>query len=416
MERNRHFMMNCVIWQLFLNIDKMGILNTSLMVWFLLFAHSVYGQRTLPLSKGPEHSNFYEEIPYDFVKNKIIISAIIDGIERKFILDTGAPVVLSKELAKDIQPDTIRQLMVSDADGKENPLYLGKVRSLLLGNVPFREVSALLADTSNFIFDCFGVDGFIGTNIFNNCILHFDSKRKVIVLTDDVNRLQLSKANRSKIKLKGSQHTPVVVVKPAGKVKHEVIFDSGDGNLYDISTQDFEKISIMEKTVFSVHEKGFGNSSLSLYGEGESIFRYRYKIPFLEMNGVKLKEVVGSTHGGSDSRLGAALLKYGNVTIDFRKKHFYFTPHENTPEEVLEEENWYVFTPVVSGGKLRVGTIWNNWDVPYSIGDEIVFIDGHMISDKDPCALLLMGTGTTVKNGSHVIIRKPSGQEVAITM
>ena len=70
-------------------------------------------ERKIPYTS---EQNFADTIPFEFSQNRILISASVNGTERKFLFDTGASsLLLNKELLSG--EDTYRGDSARDANG-----------------------------------------------------------------------------------------------------------------------------------------------------------------------------------------------------------------------------------------------------------------------------------------------------------
>jgi len=84
-----------------------------------LISSHIYSQN-IDLNIGKVNSKeYYEEVGFEFIKDKIIVPVSIEGKEYKFILDTGAPNIISNEINNLISPKLIKTIPVSDANGKK---------------------------------------------------------------------------------------------------------------------------------------------------------------------------------------------------------------------------------------------------------------------------------------------------------
>ena len=114
---------------------------------------SFYSQN-IDLNIGEVKSkDYYEEVGFEFIKDKIIVPVSIEGKEYRFILDTGAPNIISNEINNLISPKLIKTIPVSDASGKKENLKVVSVKNLILGNIEFINTATLVYDlNSNPIF------------------------------------------------------------------------------------------------------------------------------------------------------------------------------------------------------------------------------------------------------------------------
>lgn len=94
-------------------------------------------ERKIPYTS---EQNFADTIPFEFSQNRILISASVNGTERKFLFDTGASsLLLNKELLSG--EDTYRGDSARDANGVRIAVNMADVRELRLGKLHFQSLS-----------------------------------------------------------------------------------------------------------------------------------------------------------------------------------------------------------------------------------------------------------------------------------
>lgn len=340
----------------------------------ILLSSYVYSQN-IDLNIGKVKSKgYYEEIGFEFIKDKIIVPVSIEGKEYRFILDTGAPNIISNEINNLISPSVIKTIPVSDASGKKENLKVVSVKNLILGNIQFNNTGTLVYDlNSNPIFKCFGIDGFIGSNMLRKSIIQIDSKKKILTITDSQKKLSLNKKESIKIKLKGNQSSPYIWINLKGldNGKENVLIDTGMDGFYDISKRNYQIFK--EKEIFNVTGKSKGASSLSLFGDVPMDEHYELLLPSLKLINTEFENVVTHTTNDNNSRIGAELLKYGVMTIDFKHKRFYF--EANSRKRNLNDLG-FGFTRTLKDEKLIIGFVWDEeLKNKLSYGDEILEIN-----------------------------------------
>jgi hypothetical protein len=344
-----------------------------------LISSHIYSQN-IDLNIGKVKSKeYYEEVGFEFIKNKIIIPVTIEGKEYKFILDTGAPNIISNEINNLISPELIKTIPVSDANGKKENLNVVSVKSLILGNVEFINTATLVYDlNANPIFKCFGIDGFIGSNMLRKSIIQIDSKKKIVTITDSQKKLSLNKKESTKIKFIGNQSSPYIWINLKGldNGKEHVLIDTGMDGLYDVSKRNYQIFK--EKEIFNVTGKSKGASSLSLFGDASMDEHYELLLPSLKLIDTEFENVVTHTTNDNNSRIGAELLEYGIMTIDFKNKRFYFKP--NSRKRNLNNFD-FGFSRTLKDEKLIVGFVWDEeLKNKLSYGDEILEINGKSVN------------------------------------
>ena len=342
------------------------------------------------LNHGKVKADYYAEIPFKWIKGKIIIPVEINNKTYSFLLDTGAPNIISKKIAKSIQAKHLKSIVVKDATGKKDSMNIVEIPLLKLGEISFENTASLQQDsTNNLIFDCLEIDGLIGSNMLRNSIIQFDLKRKLIILTDSKKKVNLSKKNASKLQLIGNQKLPIfwMKFKQDRKVKLALEFDSGSSNFIDICNRNYHELKKQHVFKNTNVKTANGSNTISLFGLGDKKELFQFTIPKGKINNFTFKNALVSSNGGSLSKIGTKLLQYGVVTIDFIHKKFYFNPSK---KEVDLHEKTFGFNFTVKDNQLIIGTVWNaNLKPKIAYGNKVLSINGIDYTNKDICELML---------------------------
>ncbi|WP_299274791.1 retropepsin-like aspartic protease [uncultured Psychroserpens sp.] len=357
--------------------------------------------------------NYYEEIPFEFDKNKIIIPVEIEGKTYRFLLDTGAPNIISAEVLQAVKPKIIATIPTNDANRKKQNLDVVSLKSLKLGAVEFENATALVYDLNRSdIFKCFGIDGFIGSNLLRQSILQIDAKNRVLKLTDRPRRLQLDKKLSEKIKLVGNQSSPYVWIKLKGKEsgKELVLIDTGMGSLYDVSRENFDIFK--SKTIFNAIGQSDGASSISLFGEVPVNNQIRVHLPTLVINDFEIKNYITHTTKDDNSKIGAELLNYGVMTIDFKNKRFYFNPYSETLDV---SKPMLGFTRTFKNSKIVIGYVWDeDLKTKLKYGDEVLAINDEVLTESKICEYVTKSSTSESLNQIKLKIKNKEGNIVDV--
>ncbi|MDG5491940.1 retropepsin-like aspartic protease [Psychroserpens sp. SPM9] len=386
---------------------KIATLNTFkiLIITFSLFACS----QNTSLKKGKVVSkNYYEEIAFEFEKNKIIIPVEIDGTTYRFLLDTGAPNIVSLEVLNAINPNVISNMPTNDANGKKQNLKVVELKSVKIGAVEFQGYSALVYDLNGSdIFKCFGIDGFIGSNMLKNSIIQIDAEQRLLKLTDKLKHLNVNKKQSDKIKLVGNQSSPYVWINVSGKDngRERVLIDTGMGGLYDLSRAHYE--AFKTKTIFNVIGQSDGASSVSLFGEVPVNNQIRVHLPKLVVNNLVLENCITHTTKDDNSKIGAELLNHGVMTIDYKHKRFYFEPKT---ANIDLDKPVLGFTSTLKDNRIVIGYVWDKkLQQQLSYGDAILAINGEPLKEKSLCDFIVKASVFEPLNSIVLNIKKANG-------
>ncbi|SDG20567.1 retropepsin-like aspartic protease [Epilithonimonas hungarica] len=358
--------------------------------FFLLSNTLLYAQNTVNANQGyVEQKQYLTTIPYKQVKGKIIIEVVINKKSRKFILDTGASTIITENLYSEINPKLLGAVEVIDQSGLKDSLKVVSLSETKLNELVFKDIPALVSKDSRMLFECFDVEGIIGSNLLRNSVIQFNSKEKTITLSDNPKSLNLKKKNSNDMELRSHQSNPFVQIKlKKGKfvANEKILFDTGDDGLYLLSIDAYKHI-ISELDIIRTLAENNGSFSAGLHGTAEKMTNYAVNIPILEVNGLKLNNITTKTTY-TTSRFGSEILNYGKVTLDYKNKKFYIEPYENISEINLERGVWAV-DPIIENERAVVGIIWDTTlENKVNVGDEILKFDTIDYQNMDFCEIV----------------------------
>ncbi len=384
----------------------MKFLLTLVLILAYTFAFAQRGS----LSKGNAvDKNYYSKISYKFVNGKIIIPVSIEGNAYRFLFDTGAPNVISSELLQRLQTKTLDSIFVTDANSKRKKMAVVTIPNLKIGDVNFENVSSLVFQyEENILFDCFEIDGIIGTNMFRESIVQILPNEKVLQITDHKKRLLFQPRNSAKLALIGDQRSPYVWIKLHGEKsgKEQVLIDTGMNGFYDLALKHHRIFK--SKNVYDLISTGIGSKSIGLFGNADQNEQFRILIPTLEINNTSFENILVETTSDNNSRIGSDIFKYGNVTIDFKHKRFYFDSFKNKndlSEKIAE------FSPTLVGNKLVVGIIWDvDLNKNLVLGDEIISINNMDISETNICDLVVEESIFKKSDSLNIVFKDSIGE------
>ena len=395
------------IWQISKHEHSMKTTRIILLILFVCLINTTYCQEGFTLNKGHiAQKNFYTIIPYVEINGKIIIEVSINKKKRKFILDTGAPLSITENLYREINPESTQKIPVTDQSGIEDSLNLVSVPIIEIGGIDFIDIPSLVINEGNLIAECYGVDGLIGSNLLRNLIIQFNSREKTIVLTDKSKLLNLKRKNSSNLYLTPHQSSPYIKIKLQKNdttINEDVLFDTGADGFYDLSMGTYNFLS--EKyVIFDRIAEGEGSYTFGLHGAAEKQQHYMLSFPALKINNFTFKNVLTNTTHDQSSRIGLDILKYGKVTLNYKDKQFYIEPFDSQKETILTDSTWSVgFT--INDNKLNVGIIWDkSLEGKINIGDEVIQFDDYNYQNMDICQLLMLNE--RINKSSAILILK----------
>lgn len=389
--------------------------RTFCVVAFLILIQPVYAQKTKFKTGSATPKNYYTEIEYEDVNGKIIIPVSINNSTYQFLFDTGAPNVISSEIYDTLMIEKSKDISVTDANNNKQNMRQVLIPALKMGGVSFRNTTALVFESNNnLVFDCFEIDGIIGTNLLRKSIVQIKSKEQVIVITNQNKKIDLNSENAVDMQLRGGQSSPYISIDLIGTNKgtERLLIDTGASGFYDLCKKNYTILK--EKNVLIELANASGASSLGMFGADEASMQYRVQVPQMKIANTSLTNIVTTTGNDDNSRLGSDILKYGNITLDFRKKLFYYDSFE--AENDLDEK-LFGFTPTVSDNKVVVGLVWDD-DLKESMkfGDEILKVNDTDLENLKLCDVLTMSSPFKNTDTLNLVLKNEANEIIELEL
>ena len=382
---------------------KYKLVLLLLLINSLIFGQINFNQGSINLIE------YYEVIPYQTEIGKIILPVTIKDKTYRFLLDTGAPNLFSPELLKELNVAEGDSINVNDANNQDQKMKFVVVPQLKIGNLIFKNQAGLIYNFEEHnLLSCYKIDGFIGSNLLRNSIIKINSANKTIIITNKIKSLNIDK-KPIKMKLVGNQKSPYVELKFVGKNKEKasdmVLVDTGMDGLYDMSKRAY---SIFEKSkIFEALYSATGIGDSGLFGAGNSNEQKLLEIENANLNQQIINNIMVTTTTDDNSRIGLDFLKYGDITLDFLNKKFYF---ESTKTIDLKEKA-PKFNASIQNNKVVVGLVWDERlkTLMYT-GDEFISVDQIDITNISLCDFLKLKKEWKNKDKYILKIKNQEGQ------
>lgn len=270
------------------------------------------------------------DINFEFIKEKIIVPVKIAGKNYRFLLDTGGILEVSQELQDYFSFVETESTTIVGINRQELEIKSVIVPEVPIGRWSFTNRKAIVSDiTEKYPYSCFEVDGMIGRDFFEKVVLHFDLKSSTFRLTENPDVIELDKAHRTRMRL-SKRGLPSVKLKINGK-REWIEFDSGSGDFYSPKTSDTEKK--LEKNPNADILTFEGTYSFGITMDKIQITnRYKEKIKSFKIGNRAFNNFYSQFSKVSAPRIGAAILKYGTITLDYKRGWFYYQPYHDAKE------------------------------------------------------------------------------------
>lgn len=334
--------------------------------------------KTIRLIKSGEveQKEFKVEIPFELRYGLIILKVKIDGTEHDFILDTGAPNVLSKELTSQLNLNTVFSKNVTDSHGEKSELDFLYIDTIDIGGIKFLNMGAAVADlTVSPEIACLGIDGFIGSNLMKKAIWDIDFENQIITITNSLSSLDIPANSEKTAFIETVTGTPVISITLSGQTEKNVSVDLGSNGGFRLSGKTYDKL-VKNKSITS-YTFSYGAAGSGLYGAGEPDTTKYAIVPEISIADITLKNQVVSFTKKRPKLLGTKFFKNYRLILNWFDKELIMIKKQEYNNTKLVK---YGFSKVLRKNKMYVGILYNNscaTDNGLMLDDQIIEINGQ---------------------------------------
>jgi len=246
------------------------------LIIFILINSCATSKAVKYLNEGKTaEENFKVTLPFEIKNGFIIVEVKIKNKNYNFILDTGAPNVVSKELAESLNLKIIDSVDVSDVFDKSKNTKYTRIETIEIGTINFIGTVALINDFNSIpVWSSLNIDGFIGSNLMQHAIWDFDFDQNQVTITDNELKLSLPEEIIENKLFIGYDRTPAIACKINGKKVWNFTVDFGYNGGIVIPFSEFKKQK--ENGKISDFTKSETHGVIGIYGK-QDITRETYR-------------------------------------------------------------------------------------------------------------------------------------------
>ncbi|TYB76933.1 retropepsin-like aspartic protease [Bizionia myxarmorum] len=264
--------------------------------------------------------NFKVTLPFEIKDGFIIVKVKIENKNYNFLLDTGAPNVVSKELAETLNFKIIDSVQVYDVFNKSQITKYARIDTIEIGSINFMGTTAVINDINSIpVWSSLNIDGFIGSNLMQHAIWDLDFNKNQITITDNESKLSLpEKVIENKLFI-GYAGIPSIACKINGKKVWNFPVDLGYNGGIVIPFSEFEKQK--ENGEISDFTKSETHGVIGIYGKQEETkASYTGIIKDIEFGNAILKNEKVYAEHYLGHRIGLDFFRNYRVILNWKNK------------------------------------------------------------------------------------------------
>ena len=329
--------------------------------------------------------NFADTVAIEVADGRIYLPVIINGQPHRFLLDTGAsmgaiftdsPLLAPPEGYAAAVPQPVGTITSHDATGQARSTEVLRLPDLQIDRLTITGYHANRLHRLSKDSTC---EGIIGFDIFNKGLLaKIDTRNRRLILTD--RRRHFSREPGFEARYRLHRHVPFVALTPFGIYNDEARFDTGDRSLYALSRQSFEAAiaDIPGEIEPQVEARTHGSQRISHFGTETTDEVAALCLRALKWGDFSFRNVRTLTAQGP-SAIGSALLDYGAVIINPRRRRLLFQPYDDGGTQCWVDNRLPdIYYIPDRQGRPTVGLVWEQSE-PYRQG----FRQGDVITAVD---------------------------------
>lgn len=383
----------------------MGKMLVSALAALLLLTSCGATKTSKLMKRGEvEQEVFDVKIPFTYRLGLIILKVNIAGEEYDFLLDTGAPNVISKELAKKLKLNNKTEQFVGDSQGASSKLGFTAIEKLSIGGIHFLNTGAVIADLKlSKNIGCLKIDGFIGSNLMRKAIWKFDYQNQLITIANSTESLDMPKSTHKipfKTKVTG---TPVIDIQLNGVEEKNVAVDLGSTGYMELSKKTLDALMRKNPSIPITHS--FGSLFSGLYGYAEPDSTFYLRLPAVAFGDVSLENTIVSFSKKSAATVGTKFFKNYDLIIDWFANEILLVSKTAYRNSTLSNFGFSCFN---QDDRLIVSNIYKNGE-DLKLGDQILEINEvryDKLLTEQWCEIMGNGLiGENVQDVSVVLLR-----------
>jgi len=280
----------------------------------------------------PAEGQFRGSIPFEFPNEVIVIRVRVDGdsVARDFLLDTGAPTMLSRSFLDRVRPrhrvTKITGMRGAEAIAKEGLLRLHGIE---IGGVRFRDVGALVLDDARMgAFNCLSPNGVIGYNVLKTGAWQIDYPARTIRFADRLARLGVAGESGRVAYTTRAQETPILAARLDGALALHLTLDTGHNGGITIGRPELaSSVGATHPERIATRSRRPAITSRGAQPAAASVTDHVYRATRFEVGGRRFDDCLvvlsDDRRKGTDGLIGNRFLKHFVLTLNYPRREIF---------------------------------------------------------------------------------------------
>lgn len=330
---------------------------------FIFSAIAISGQSKKFFTKGEVRlQKPVEKINLRFENNLPFVKVSINGKMYNFLFDSGAPTVISHAIYNELELKKKYKRSVSDSNDKVQQQIFTDLPEMIVDQVVFRNIGAVVLDLNSAELGCLKVDGIIGANQMAKLFWKVNYTENSLEAANDLSLFDL-KDYRTVIPFEPKlQKTPVVKTQLFDK-NIEFSFDTGFSGRFEITENKFD----VEK-VHKVMET-YGTRAIGAFGAAKPVGGKVFKVDSLRLGNEIFNDALIFT--STSDLMGNEFLKDYSFILDWENNLIYLKLIKKESPKLESFGFSYRFIDA----KPVISFIFKEENFPLKIGDSIISIN-----------------------------------------
>ena len=314
-----------------------------------------------------------EKLPFHYQNDLPFIEVKIKGKIYNFLFDSGAPTVISNAIYNELGLKSSFESEVGDSQKSVQKQIFTVLPELSLGNIVFKNISAVVVDLISPEFKCLQVDGILGSNQMALLYWKLNYLENSMLASKNLQSL-INDDTFSKIPFKSNkQKTPFIKSKIENKdISMEL--DTGYNGKLQINSSEFAIEKNVSKDRYLISS---GINSIGLYGPANVKDEYTFKINKFSLAELEFENKIFDT--GDLNLIGNKFLKDYEFILDWKKNNLYLKPIQQSETGYKSFGFSYRFIK----NKAVISSIIKDKNIPLEMYDEILSINGVSLENLD---------------------------------